>query len=73
MKIIQQLFAGFLTGSIILAMSVSVSSATDTVFAKPEYRLKVTNQVLSAPNRFEFEIRIRHTNPDQTPFYYAGA
>ncbi len=73
MKFLRQLFAVVLTGSIFFAVSVSESIATDTVFAKPEYRLKVTNQVLTAPNRFEFEIRIRHTNPDQTPFNYAGA
>lgn len=57
---------------IVMAAFVS-SSMADTVYISPTYTLKVTNQALPAPNQFDFEVRIKHTNTDATVFFYAGA
>jgi hypothetical protein len=47
--------------------------ATDSVYVKPTYSLKVSGQNVPAQNEFVFEIRIKHTNPTQTVYNYAGA
>lgn len=58
---------------IIVFSFYTTSKASDSVFAFPEYRLKVSEMRFTAPNQFEFAVYLKHVNPGVTPFYYSGA
>jgi hypothetical protein len=42
------------------------------VCIKPTYTLNIANRVLIAPNIFQFDIYLKHTNSNQTIFDFAG-
>jgi len=58
---------------VFLFATSGVLFALDSIHVKPSYTLKVSGQNNPTPAEFQFEIRIKHTNPDSTVFYYAGA
>ncbi len=69
MKLVKSLIMSVLA----LAFAANYASATDSVHVKPTYQLRVTGRAVPQPNQYIFEVRIKHTNPDSTVFFYAGA
>ncbi|MEZ4824178.1 MAG: hypothetical protein R2942_17990 [Ignavibacteria bacterium] len=50
-----------------------ISLAQDSLFVTPTYTLTATNIVLTQPDRIEFDVYLRHTNGNTTPFIYGTA
>jgi hypothetical protein len=66
-------FKSFIVALVVLGVFANFAMAIDSIHVKPTYTLKVTGQGYINPATFQFEIRIKHTNPDSTVFLYAGA
>jgi len=49
------------------------SKASDSLFVFPTYTLTVANITQTQANRIEFDIYLRHTNGNVTPFIYGSA
>lgn len=52
-------------------VTVNISPA-DTTFVNPTYTLRATNPDRTAPNAYEFDIYLLHTNPEETVYQLAG-
>ncbi|MCB0727642.1 MAG: T9SS type A sorting domain-containing protein [Ignavibacteriae bacterium] len=61
---------------IIAFVSLNVSVAqkiSDSIFVFPTYTLTVSNLQVTQPNRIEFDVYMKQTNGDVTPFIYGSA
>ena len=56
-----------------VSLSSSIAQRSDSLFIFPTYTLTVKNLQVTQPNRIEFDIYMRQTNGNVTPFIYGTA
>jgi hypothetical protein len=49
-----------------------MAQRSDSMYIHPTYTLKVSNLIKPQPNTIEFDVYMRHTNSDSTPFLYGA-
>ena len=67
----KNLFKFLLPVMVIFTSLNFAKAAGDSIHISPTYQLRVTNYTYT-PNSFEFDIYIKHTNPNETRFELAG-
>ena len=56
-----------------VSLNTTFAQKSDSVYVFPTYRLTVSNLQVTQPNRIEFDIYMKQTNGDVTPFIYGSA
>jgi len=56
-----------------VSLNTTFAQKSDSVFVFPTYTLTVSNLQVTQPNRIEFDIYMKQTNGDVTPFIYGSA
>lgn len=56
-----------------VSLNASFAQKSDSLFIFPTYTLTVTNLQVTQPNRIEFDVYMRQTNGNETPFIYGSA